>query len=266
MFGVPTAAGAPRRRHGARRRSRCARPACSTRLRAARRARRQPLRPLALPLPRRSRPPAGPQRRGGGLRGARGRGRDDARAARRLHHRARRRLHAGGGHGGGARAAPWASPWASSTSTPTPTSTRPRPRPPGYLNGMALALALGRGPRRWWPPPGRRARASRPITWRWSASAPLDPGERPAAGRPRPRPARRAPRAAWGCAWRRPSPWTASPTATAPSSSTSTSTSSTPRRCRPSSSSRPGRASPRRGLGPRSPRSLASPARGRAAR
>ena len=93
---------------------------------------------------------------------------------------------------------------------------------------MALALALGRGPAERDRAAGRRRPPSRPSTWRWSASAPLDPGERaaigdlglalPAAA------ARRARHAGRG----RPRPRRRRPTRTARSSSTSTSTSSTP--------------------------------------
>ena len=169
--------GRARRRGPARRRSRCARPACSRRCAARGATRGQPVRPLALPLPRRPRRTRGAQRGGGGLRRARRRRRDDARPRRGLHRRAGRRLHAGGGHGGGRPRARWASRWASSTSTPTPTSTRPRPRPPATCTGW---------PWRWrWAAARRRSsrrRARRPPCEPEHVALvgfrELDPGER----------------------------------------------------------------------------------------
>ena len=111
---------------------------------------------------------------------------------------------------GGRARRPRASRSGSSTSTPTPTSTRRRPRPPGYLSGMALALALGRGPaevvaRGAATPPAVAARARR---------AGRLPRARPrrarGARRPGPGPARRGRAPARACGWRRRSPSTPS--------------------------------------------------------
>ena len=102
-----------------------------------------------------------------------------------------RRLHARRGGGGRRAGGPRRSPWASSTSTPTPTSTRPRRRPSGYLNGMALALALGPRARRGGGGGRRSARPCGPSTWRSSGFRALDPGERARARRPGPGAARR---------------------------------------------------------------------------
>ena len=159
VFGVPTAAGARAAGPRARRPSPCARPASCEALRDAGAARREPLRPVALPLPRRPRPPdarATPRCVACAVRATAD---EMTRAlAEGFTRRAGRRLHAGGGHGRRRPRGRSASRSASSTSTPTPTSTRPRPRPPGFLHGMALAARPG--PR---PGGGGRTRAaSRP--------------------------------------------------------------------------------------------------------
>ena len=205
---------------GATRPSRCARPACCEALRAAGAARGEPLGPLALPLPRRSRAPAAAQRRGRGLRRARRRRRDDAGPARGLHRRAGRRLHAGGGDVAGARGRTSASPSASSTSTPTPTSTRPTPRPPGTSAGMALSLALGRGPDEVLG--GRERRPSLPEHVALVGFRELDPGERPAPRRSGPRAARGGGEGAGNARHRGPGPRRGRTTATGRWSCTST--------------------------------------------
>ena len=190
VFGVPSAAGA--RGPGSERAPFVLREAgLLEALRADGRARREPVRPLALPVPRRPRPPH-----------ARATREVVACAVRATADEMTRALAEGFtvvlggdctlavGTVGGARAA-LGQPVGLVYLDANADLNTPETTPSGFLCGMALALALGRGPAEVVTARRRTAPAVGPSTWHCVGFRALDPGERQRPRRPRPGAARR---------------------------------------------------------------------------